>query len=339
MQYFPSDNENLPTYACRMYLSYGYPHNQLNGPYTLDPGLLQKDKNRIKLSYLNREFILSSTTITIQRFKYCHKDKLLTLSFNSDLIDTNAELDAPILQCAAINFDKLFQQARVEKAEINIPWYLSPTNSVLYRRIFAPLCALIALFQTFYTIINNSQTILFWSQNIYSGSTWFILVNVVYSFAFLIYFTIKQPYGCCFRIFFFCRVLLFFFFCLFIFGPFISIILLIYILMNEEVNTIIGNNNSHQMESDIAYFISQRDWIETDDKESHHNWNLLTNASCRILTVIMHGFIMEHITNNCTKDANYKRCQMTKFETEYQLNSECLFEYRKCDEMVKEKKK
>eukprot|EP01084_Bolivina_argentea_P166711 289390_1 len=326
MQYFPSDNENLPTYACRMYLSYGYPHNQLNGPYTLDPGLLQKDKNRIKLSYLNREFILSSTTITIQRFKYCHKDKLLTLSFNSDLIDTNAELDAPILQCAAINFDKLFQQARVEKAEINIPWYLSPTNSVLYR-IFILLFALITMFNG----LNNIQTISFWSHNINSGSTWFILVNVTYSFAFLIYFTVKQPYLLCIWIVICCLCLLF--------GPLICIMTLLGIIMTKQVNAITGNNNVHQMESDIAYFISQHEWIENDDKESHNNWNLLMNASCHILSEIMHDFIMAHITNNCTKDANYKHCQMIKFETEYQLNSECLFEYRKCDEMVKEKKK
>eukprot|EP01084_Bolivina_argentea_P129004 227912_1 len=246
-----------PEHVRRIYLSYGYPHAQLKGPYRLEGSLSQKDKKTIKRSYLNREFIVSSTTVTIQRFKYRHSDQLLIVPFNSNLVNRIEESNTPLLQCNAIKFDKIFHSARLEKAETSIPWYLSPTNSVFYG-IFIVVFSLMAIFNC----LNNIQTISFWSDNTNSNGAWFIFVNVIYSFGFCLYFTVKRPYNICIWSVICCLCLLF--------GPLICIMCLMHILMYEEVNKIICNDNLHQMENDIAYFILTADWISYNDKQSNH---------------------------------------------------------------------
>eukprot|EP01084_Bolivina_argentea_P012333 23108_1 len=218
-----SNHNQGPTYVERMYLIHGYQHSRLlNGPYRVP--LSQKDRDRIKSSYLHREFISSSMTITVQRFKYCHSDKLLTMPFTSPLIDESDELYA--LRSLQTKIDQIFQQARTDKATINIP-YISPACDGW---LFMFTCLILV-----FNGLNNLQTISFWSDNINSGSSWFILVNVAYSFAFLIYFTVKQPYDCCVWIMICCLSLLF--------GPVIWIMSFVRIIMTEEVNVITRNNN------------------------------------------------------------------------------------------------
>eukprot|EP01084_Bolivina_argentea_P253365 425562_1 len=151
-----------PTYVKRIYLLYGYPHRLLLGPFRLS--LSQNDMTRIKAAYLNRRFILSSTTVTVQEFENEHSNELLRLPFDSGLIHATLESNVPILQCAAINFNKQFQNARLEKAEATIPCL----------EMFMILFVCIAVFNC----LNNIQTISFWSDNINSTATWFIFVNV-----------------------------------------------------------------------------------------------------------------------------------------------------------------